>query len=188
MAVPPQSVVRSCKSGVSTEDCVANAELGVAISGGCDKLLLLDWGRPMIDQRTAPYAAFLLRITIAGLFIAALYGKCILKPISLWWNGLLKAGYPEWVLAYTLSAEFASAVLLLLGIYTRWVSLYTLPMMIGATHFWMVRKSFWFVEGGWEMPFVWSIMLLTQALLGDGAFAIKVPSLPWERRLQKAPA
>jgi putative oxidoreductase len=102
----------------------------------------------MIDQRTAPYAALLLRVTIAGLFIAALYGKFILKPISLWWNGLLKAGYPEWVLAYALSAEFASAVLLLLGVYTRWVSLYTLPMMMGATHFWMVRKSFWFVEGG----------------------------------------
>ncbi|MHC2438182.1 hypothetical protein [Bradyrhizobium sp. USDA 4451] len=30
----------------------------------------------MIDQRTAPYAALLLRITISGYFIAALYGKC----------------------------------------------------------------------------------------------------------------
>ncbi|MGY3368740.1 hypothetical protein ACVWZL_005865 [Bradyrhizobium sp. GM2.4] len=69
----------------------------------------------MIDQRTAPYAALLLRVTIAGLFIAALYGKFVLKPIGLWWNGLLKAGYPEWVLTYTLSAEFASAILLLLG-------------------------------------------------------------------------
>ncbi|WP_407169518.1 DoxX family protein [Bradyrhizobium sp. ORS 111] len=142
----------------------------------------------MIDQRTAPYAAFVLRITIAGLFLAALYGKFILRPISLWWNGLLKAGYPEWVLTYTLSAEFASAVLLLLGVYTRWVSLYTLPMMLGATHFWMVRKNFWFVEGGWEMPLVWAVMLVVQALLGDGAFAVKVPALPWERRLQKAPA
>lgn len=76
----------------------------------------------MIVQLTAPYAAFVLRVTIAGLFVAALYGKFILKPIALWWNGLLKAGYPEWVLAYTLSAEFASAVLLLLGVYTRWVT------------------------------------------------------------------
>ena len=30
----------------------------LAISGGCDKLELLDFGGPMIDQRTAPYAAF----------------------------------------------------------------------------------------------------------------------------------
>lgn len=73
----------------------------------------------MIDQRTAPYAALLLRVTIAGLFIAALYGKFVLKPIGLWWNGLLKAGYPEWVLAYTLSVEFASAILLLLGLSSR---------------------------------------------------------------------
>jgi hypothetical protein len=39
----------------------------------------------MIDHRTAPYAAFILRLTIAGYFAAALYGKFILKPISLWW-------------------------------------------------------------------------------------------------------
>jgi len=140
----------------------------------------------MIDTRTAPYAALLLRVTIAGYFAAALYGKFVLKPISLWWNGLLKAGYPEWVLAYTLTAEFAAAIFLLLGIYTRWVSLLVLPMMIGATHFWMVRKNFWFVEGGWAMPFAWSIMLVVQSLLGDGALSVKVPSLPWERRLERA--
>jgi putative oxidoreductase len=38
------------------------------------------------------------------------------------------------------------------------------------------------------MPFVWAIMLLTQALLGDGAFALKTLRLPWERRLQKSTA
>jgi|SRR5882757_1047494 putative oxidoreductase len=142
----------------------------------------------MIDQRTAPYAALLLRVTIAGLFIAHLYGKCVLKPLSMWWNGLSKAGYPEWVLAYALSAEFGAAILLLLGIYTRWISLYTLPMMLGATHFWTVRKGFYFTDAGWEMPFVWSIVLVVQALLGDGAFAVKVPSLPWERQPQGATA
>jgi putative oxidoreductase len=142
----------------------------------------------MIDIRTAPFAALLLRVTIAGLFIFALYGKFIVRPISLWWNGLLKAGYPEWVLAYSLSAEFAAAVFLLLGIYTRWVSLYTIPMMMGATQFWMARKGFPFTEAGWEMPFVWTIMLLIQALLGDGAFAVKVPMLPWERGLLRRPA
>ncbi|PAY05059.1 hypothetical protein CK489_31165 [Bradyrhizobium sp. UFLA03-84] len=142
----------------------------------------------MIDQRTAPYAALLLRVTIAGLFIAHLYGKCVLKPISLWWNGLAKLGYPEWVLGYALSAEFGAAVLLLLGIYTRWISIYAIPMMLGATQFWMQRKGYWFTEAGWELPFVWAIMLAVQALLGDGAFAVKVPRLPWQRRLQATAA
>lgn len=141
----------------------------------------------MIDIRTAPFAALLLRLTISGLFIFALYGKFILRPISMWWNGLVKAGYPEWMLVYTLSAEFAAAILLLLGIYTRWVSLYAIPMMMGATYFWMVRKGFAFTEAGWEMPFVWTIMLLVQALLGDGAFAVKVPTLYWEQR-QRGPS
>lgn len=59
-------------------------------------------------------------------------------------------------------------------------------MMIGATHFWMVRKSFWFVEGGWEMPLVWAIMLVVQTLLGDGAFALRTLRLPWEERFPKA--
>ena len=48
-------------------------------------------------------------------------------------------------------------------------------MMLGATHFWMMRKGFSFVEGGWAMPFTWSIMLVVQALLGDGALAVKSP-------------
>ncbi|MHC2332807.1 hypothetical protein [Bradyrhizobium sp. USDA 4454] len=36
----------------------------------------------MIDQTTAPYAALLLRVTISGYFIAALYGKFFLRGIS----------------------------------------------------------------------------------------------------------
>jgi hypothetical protein len=35
---------------------------------------------------------------------------------------------------------------------------------------------------GDERPF------FVQALLGDGAYALKVPALPWERAAQRAPA
>ncbi|WP_213769432.1 DoxX family protein [Bradyrhizobium sp. dw_78] len=133
--------------------------------------------------KTAPYAAFVLRLSIAGLFLAALYGKFIIRPIDMWWGGLAKAGYPGWVLGYTLSAEILSTVCLLLGVYTRWASLYVLPMMIGATYFWATRKGFYFTDAGCEMPFTWSLMLCVQALLGDGAFAVPTPSLPWERGL-----
>jgi len=31
-------------------------------------------------------------------------------------------------------------------------------------------------------------MLAVQALLGDGAFALKAPAPPWERSPQRAPA
>jgi putative oxidoreductase len=32
-----------------------------------------------------------------------------------------------------------------------------------------------------EFPLAWVVMLMTQVLLGDGAFALRVPALPWER-------
>lgn len=73
---------------------------------------------------------------------------------------------------YSISAEFAGALLLIPWIYTRWVSLYALPLMIGASQFWLVRKGFYFTGAGAELPLVWSIMLAVQAMLGDGPFAI----------------
>jgi len=59
--------------------------------------------------------------------------KFALRGLSNWWTGLERAGYPDWVLAYTLSGEFSGVLLITLGIYTRWVSLYTLPVILGAT-------------------------------------------------------
>ena len=85
---------------------------------------------------------------------------------------MLKSGYPWFVPWYSISAEFAGALFLIPGVYTRWVSLYALPLTIGASHFWLVRKGFYFTAGGAELPLVWSIMLLLQAMLGDGPFAV----------------
>jgi putative oxidoreductase len=45
----------------------------------------------------------------------------------------------------------------------------------------MVRKGFWFADGGMEFPLAWVVMLVAQVLLGDGAYALRVPALPWER-------
>ena len=67
--------------------------------------------------------------------------------------------------------------LLIPGVHTRWVSLYAVPMMLGAAHFWSVRKGFFFTAGGCELPLVWAVMLLVQAILGDGAFAVSLASL-----------
>jgi hypothetical protein len=46
----------------------------------------------------------------------------------------------------------------------------------------MVRKGFWFADGGMEFPLAWVFMLIAQVLLGDGACALCVPALPWKRR------
>lgn len=122
----------------------------------------------------ASYAALLLRVTLGLMFLAHLYWKFKILPggVQTWWSGLVANGYPQLVPWYTISAEFAGALLLIPGIYTRWVSLYTLPVMIGASQFWLVRKGFYFTAAGAELPIVWSIMLILQALLGDGPYAV----------------
>jgi putative oxidoreductase len=126
------------------------------------------------DRSAVPYAALLLRVTLGLMFIAHLYLKFEIIPGGLhtWWSNLLAGGYPRIVPWYAISAEFAGALLLIPGICTRWVSLYALPLMIGASQFWLVRKGFYFTGAGAELPLVWSIMLVLQSLLGDGAYAV----------------
>jgi putative oxidoreductase len=132
-----------------------------------------------LDQRTAPFAALLLRVTLGAYFIAHLYWKFALLKGGLpqWWAALLHNGYPWFVPYYAISAEFVGALCLIPGLYARWAALYALPLMIGATHFWAVRKGFYFTAAGSELPLLWSVLLIIQALLGDGAWALKPSSM-----------
>jgi putative oxidoreductase len=139
----------------------------------------------MIDTRTVPYAALFLRLSLSFLFFAHIYRKFAIIGFDSWWSGLIKQGYADWMLSYTLVAEFAGAILLLLGIYSRYVSVIAMPVMIALVYHWATRKGFWFGDGGAEFVLAWLMMLIAQVLLGDGAYAVRVPALPWERRAQQ---
>jgi len=132
----------------------------------------------MIDRRTAPWAVLILRVSLGALFIAHLYWKFAILPggLSTWWGNFEKNGYWSITPWYAISAEVVGALLLIPGIWTRWAALYTLPLIAGAAHFWAIRKGFYFTGAGSELPVVWSVMLVVQALLGDGPYAV-VPSL-----------
>jgi putative oxidoreductase len=122
------------------------------------------------------YAPLLLRVTLGTLFIAHLYWKLAVLAggFAQWWSNFEANGYPWFIPWYVLSAELAGALLLLPGILVRWVCLYSIPMMVGAAHFWAVRKGFWFVAGGAELPILWCILLAVQALLGPGPFVLRI--------------
>jgi len=125
-------------------------------------------------------APLLLRLLLGALFIAHLTWKFAVLPggVQAWWENLIRNGYPAVVPAYVLSAELAGAVLLIPGVLTRYVALYAAPMMIGAAHYWLVRKGFYFTTAGAELPLVWLALLCIQAVAGDGAFAlVRSPSL-----------
>ncbi|MDB5703885.1 MAG: hypothetical protein JWN66_1001 [Sphingomonas bacterium] len=119
-------------------------------------------------------AALALRLLLGALFIAHLYWKLAILPggLNAWWDNLLANGYPAFVPAYVLSAELFGALLLIPGVFTRYVALYAMPMMIGAAQYWLARKGFFFVQGGAELPLVWLALLGIQIVAGDGARAL----------------
>ena len=57
---------------------------------------------------------------------------------------------------------------------TRWVALALVPILLGAT--WVHSGNGWLFSaegGGWEYPFFLALAAVVQALLGDGAHALK---------------
>lgn len=133
----------------------------------------------MIDSKTAPYAATLLRVSLGALFLA--HGL-VLKVMTFTVPGTVgyfqSIGYPAAFAYIVIAAEILGGIALILGVWTRAVALLFLPIMIGATmqhigNGWVFTAK----GGGWEFPVFWTIALVAQALLGNGAFALKVPGL-----------
>lgn len=132
----------------------------------------------MIDTRTAPYAALLLRITLGVLFLAHDALKVFVFTPAGTVGFFGKLGLPPIVAYATMAWELVGGLLLIFGLGTRWVALLFLPLMLGTiatvhgANGWMFTAP----GGGWEYPAFWSVALLVQALLGDGAFALRLPT------------
>ena len=127
----------------------------------------------MIDSRTAPYAAFVLRVTLGVMFIA----HALLKYYVFTLPGTAKffesLGLPGPLAYLTFFAELVGGALILAGVYSRWVSAALIPILIGAT--WAHAGNGWVftaANGGWEYPAFLTIAAAVQTLLGDGRFAL----------------
>ena len=77
----------------------------------------------MIDQRTAPYAALLLRLSLGTMFLAhGLLKVMVFTPAGTagFFNSL---GLPSWLAYATIVAEILGGLLLIAGIRSRLVAL-----------------------------------------------------------------
>jgi putative oxidoreductase len=126
------------------------------------------------EKATTPYAAFLLRVTLGIAFLA--HGL-LLKIATFGFGGVMgyfgSIGYPPVFGAIVAIAETAAGIALILGVWTRLVSILAVPIMIGATiqhlpNGWIFSAR----GGGWEFPAMWTVLMLVQAGLGAGAFAL----------------
>lgn len=138
----------------------------------------------MIDTKTAPYAALVLRVSLGVMFIAhSLYLKAFVFTLPGTAQFFASIGLPA-VLAYAVFyAEVIGGFLLLAGVCTRWVALALVPILIGAA--WVHWPNGWLFtapNGGWEYPVFLAVAAIAQSLLGDGAYALRLRSSPVTQR------
>jgi putative oxidoreductase len=83
-------------------------------------------------------------------------------------------GFPGALAYLVIAAELIGGMALIAGIWTRWVSLALIPILLGSIYAPHGAAGFFFSNegGGWEFPAFWAVALVVQALLGDGAFAL----------------
>jgi putative oxidoreductase len=127
----------------------------------------------MVDARTAPYAALLLRLALGTMFVAHALLKVFVFTLPGTVQFFESLGLPAALAYATVAAELIGGALLILGIGTRWVALGLIPFLLGAT--WVHLGNGWLFsapKGGWEYPVFLTIASAVQALLGDGAFAL----------------
>lgn len=144
----------------------------------------------MIDDRTAPYAALLLRLSLGVLFLA--HGL-VLKVMTFTVSGTAayfqSIGYPAELAHLVILGEIGGGLALILGVWTRTISLLLIPILVGATlqhlpNGWLFSAA----KGGWEFPAFWTVTLIVQALLGPGAYAWRPAFLTFGGSGNAAPA
>ncbi len=129
----------------------------------------------MIDTRTAPYAALLLRVSLGLLFLAHASIKLFVFTPAGTAKFFASVGVPPDLAYVVMTAEVLSGIALVLGLWTRVVAIAATPILLGAIFTVHGAAGFLFTNphGGWEFPAFWTIALLVQALLGDGIYALR---------------
>ena len=128
----------------------------------------------MIDTKTAPYAALILRVALGIMFIAHGLMKVFVFTLPGTAQFFASVGFPGWA-AYPVTAlEIAGGGLLVVGVYSRVVAAGLIPVLIGAAtvhlgNGWVFSAP----NGGWEYPVFLVVIAAVVALLGDGAYALK---------------
>jgi len=127
----------------------------------------------MIDSRTAPYAALVLRVALGVMFMAHALLKYYVFTLPGTAQFFQSLGLPGSLAYATFFAELVGGALILAGVYSRWVAAALIPILLGAT--WAHSGNGWVFtaqNGGWEYPAFLAIAAAVQVLLGDGKYAL----------------
>jgi putative oxidoreductase len=143
----------------------------------------------MREDRLRELGTFLLRVSLGAIYVAhSLYLKLVVFTLPGTAQFFDSIGLPG-LLAYAVfGLEAIGGLALLLGIMPRLAAVALIPVALGAT--WAHLGAGWLFTnagGGWEYPMFLALATAAQALLGDGAYAVRctprrfagaVPTLP----------
>lgn len=130
--------------------------------------------RPDLDPRTAPYAALVLRLALGAVMVAHALLKVLVFTLPGTAAFFAQHGFPGWTAYPVMILELSGGLALILGLHARWVAAALIPVMLGAllVHLpngWVFTNP----DGGWEYVAFLIAALAAQALLGDGALALR---------------
>lgn len=128
----------------------------------------------MSDLRPADLAATLLRLSLGSILLAHGLLKLFVFTVPGTVGFFASLGLPAALAYATIAVEVGGGLLMLAGLGTRWVAAAAVPIMLGAT--WVHAGNGWLFSaagGGWEFPAFLAATLVVQALLGDGAYAVR---------------
>ena len=114
-----------------------------------------------------------LRIALGAIFLAHAYAKAFVFTFSGTAAFFAAHGFPGWTAFPVFLAELLGGIALIAGLRVRLVSIGLIPIMLGAivphaSNGWMFTNQ----GGGWEYVAFIIVALVSQTLLGSGAFAL----------------
>jgi putative oxidoreductase len=123
---------------------------------------------------TQQIGAFVLRLALGVMFIAHAALKIFVFTLPGTAAFFAAQGFPGWTAYPVVAGELVAGVLLIAGVQVRIVSLATLPILIGAlaVHLpngWVFSNP----NGGFEYPAFLIVLAIVQALIGEGAYALR---------------
>jgi len=128
----------------------------------------------MSDTVQTQYAAFILRVSLGVMTLAHGLLKVFVFTIPGTVGFFESLGYPGLLAYAVIAGEILGGLALIAGFWTRYVALALVPILIGATithagNGWLFSNP----DGGWEFPAFWTVALIVQVLLGDGALSVQ---------------
>ncbi len=127
---------------------------------------------------TTPYGAMVLRIALGVIFLAhSAYLKIFVFTVPGTVGFFQSLGLPGAAAYATMAVEIVGGLMLILGVRVREAALALAVVSLGAT--WAHSGAGWLFTnegGGWEYPLFLAVASFAQALLGPGAWRLRLPS------------